>query len=182
MKKTPPHRFLIPNVRPGETLAFLLRRHWMTIVRRMLVYAFTFVLPLILFVIFREVLLPPLGERATGGVVLVMGASLYYLFLGVYAFHAWLDYSLDVWIVTNERIMNIEQYGLFSRVTAELPLDAIQDVTVEVHGALPTLLKYGDVHIQTAAETPRFLFDDVPNPSDVASAILALHDQKKKNA
>lgn len=180
MTSIEPHRFLIPNARPNETLAFLLRRHWMMIVRRIILYVLAFLVPFILFVMFRDALLPPLADRTSGGVVLVMGASLYYVFLGVYAFHAWLDYSLDVWVVTNERILNIEQHGLFSRVTAELPLDAIQDVTVEVHGALPTLLQYGDVHIQTAAETPRFLFDDVSKPAEVASAILELHDRRKK--
>lgn len=174
-------RFLVPNARPGETLVLVLRRHWMTIVRRALLYLFLFVLPLVLFLVFRDDLLPALEDRSVTGILLVMGASLYYLFVSVYAFHSWLDYSLDVWIVTNERILNIEQLGLFSRVTSELPIDAIQDVTVEVHGALPTMLQYGDVHVQTAAETPRFLFDDVPNPSEVARTILDLHDKQKKS-
>jgi len=103
------------------------------------------------------------------------------LFLGVLYPSVWLlmlnnfvDYYLDVWIVTNERIIDSEQRQLFSRVIAEHKISKIQDVATEVHGILPTFLNYGDVFIQTAAETKRFIFKQVPNPMEVKRTITAL--------
>lgn len=91
------------------------------------------------------------------------------------------DYFLDVWIVTNERILNIEQNQIFSRVVAEHELSKIQDVACEVHGMLPTFFNYGDVHIQTAAETQRFVFRQVPRPLDVKREITGLCEKRKMN-
>jgi len=93
-------------------------------------------------------------------------------------FLLWVDYYLDVWIVTNLRIVNIEQKGLFSRTVSELELSRIQDVTTEVLGMIPTFLNYGDVFIQTAAEQERFLFRQVPDPYGIKDQIMKLQKQR----
>ena len=72
------------------------------------------------------------------------------MFLWLYGFLLWIDYWLDVWIVTDERVINIEQKGLFSRSVSELHFYNVQDVTTSVRGVIPTLLNYGDVEVQTA--------------------------------
>ena len=50
------------------------------------------------------------------------------------------DYYLDVWIITDRRVVNVEQKGLFVRQVSELRYQKIQDVTTEVEGFFPTLL------------------------------------------
>ena len=95
-------------------------------------------------------------------------------------FLIWIDYYFDVWIVTERRIINIEQKGLFSRVVSELELEKIQDITTDVKGVIPTFLNFGDLHVQTAAEKERFLFRDIPDPYDVKNLIMNL--QKKSES
>lgn len=73
-------------------------------------------------------------------------------------FYGFIDYYLDVYIITNERIVNIEQNGFFKREISELHLHQIQDVSAKVNGFLPTIMHYGDVFIQTAAERENFVF------------------------
>ena len=85
-----------------------------------------------------------------------------------------------VWIVTNERIIDIEQRGLFRRTTSELHLAAIQDVTSDVHGILQIGLDYGDVFIQTAGETGRFNFKNIPHPEKIKQRVLQLVDEDRK--
>ncbi|MFH1171063.1 MAG: PH domain-containing protein, partial [bacterium] len=67
-------------------------------------------------------------------------------------------------------------------VVSELLLDKVQDVTVEVHGVIPTMLHYGDIMIQTAGESPRFHFDDIPHPHAIAEKIMELHRAYKADS
>ena len=106
--------------------------------------------------------------------------SAYYLFIWLFFFHAFVDYYLDIWIVTDRRIVNIEQKGLFAREVSEQKLFRIQDVTSELKGIIPTFLNFGTVYIQTAAEEPRFVFKQIPDPGRVAQTIIKLVEENKR--
>src|SRR6185436_15975198 len=93
------------------------------------------------------------------------------------AFSYWVDYLLDYGVVTDQRLVDVQQSGLFSRTVAEQALHRVQDVTTDVTGVFQTLLKYGTVFVQTAAEKERFVFENIPNPGEVAKTILALAEQ-----
>jgi hypothetical protein len=89
----------------------------------------------------------------------------------------WVLYYLNVNIVTNERVVDITQKSLLHHTIAELHLNRIQDVTAEVHGFFETFLDYGNVHLQTAGETERFVFSRVANPTKISKMILDLYEQ-----
>lgn len=89
-----------------------------------------------------------------------------------FAFLILMDWYLDVWILTDERIIDIEQTGLFGRNVSEFKLDRIQDITVHAKGILETIFNYGDVRIQTAGEKVEFIFAQVPNPYAAKDIIL----------
>jgi membrane protein YdbS with pleckstrin-like domain len=93
--------------------------------------------------------------------------SLFALVLWMRFFALWSDHWLDVWIITSERVIDIEQMGFFKRSVASFPLDRIQDVTHIVHGFIPTLFHYGDVKIQTASITQHLIMAQVPYPDRV---------------
>lgn len=104
------------------------------------------------------------------------------LFLWIYIFIIWLDYYFDTWIITSERVINIEQKGLFLRQVSELKYSKVQDVTTNVSGFFATLLNFGDVHVQTAAEEERFRFRQIPDPYEIKSLIMNLQKkQERKN-
>jgi len=90
-------------------------------------------------------------------------------------FIAFANYYLDVFIVTDERILHINQHGPFSRTVAELRLERIQDVTIEQHGLIPTLIHFGTIRVQTAGETGSFSFVSVPYPAKVKETIMTAH-------
>jgi len=89
----------------------------------------------------------------------------------------WTDYYLDVLLITSKRVIDIEQKGLFSRDVAELRLENIQDMKVEVAGIIPSLLRYGDLHIQTASENKEFVIKTIPDPDKVKDVISKEHDR-----
>ncbi len=105
--------------------------------------------------------------------------SIYYLAIVTFFFQEFIDYYLDTWIVTTERVINIEQHGLFNRVAAEMHLAMVQDVSAEVRGPLHTFLDYGDVHIHSAGPIKSFHFKDIPNPERVRQAILRFAEDDK---
>lgn len=173
-----PHRFYLPHALPNEKIILLLRRHWFVLFARFLLWAAVGTLPVVLALVLPDVV-GGITESTVGYPLLVVGVSTYYLFLWLFTLHAFVDYFLDVWIVTNERILNIEQDGLFSRTASEQKLSRIQDVTAEVRGVFPTFLRYGEVHIQTAGEKARFVFEQIPEPNDVARKISSLAELKR---
>jgi hypothetical protein len=164
---------------PGEHIVFYLRRHWFTFATVAVWYTVLFIVPLILAVVIAN-WFPELHERLFNGelteTIVRLTICLYYLGLWVFLWNAWVDYYLDVWLVTNERVLSLEQRGLFNRVVAELRLSRVQDVASNVKGFWPTILHYGDVRVQTAGEMPNFDLKEVPRPYEVAEKILRLAD------
>lgn len=111
--------------------------------------------------------------------LLVLGGSIYYVFAILFFFNSFVDYYLDVWIVTNKRIIYIEQTGLFARTISELRLSRVQDVASEVKGFMQTLLGFGNIYVQTAGKEQRFNFFQVPDANHVARIILETVDRYK---
>jgi uncharacterized membrane protein YdbT with pleckstrin-like domain len=72
--------------------------------------------------------------------VVLFAQNFFMLVIWIYGFMIWIDYYFDIWIITSERIINIEQKGMFTRKVSELRFQKIQDVTTEVIGFLPTIL------------------------------------------
>lgn len=104
-----------------------------------------------------------------------------FLFLWLFGFLVWIDYYFDVWIITNERIVNIEQKGLFNRHISELRFSRVQDVTASVDGLVPTMLNFGDVYVQTASEEDHFIFRQVGDPFAVKDEVMRLARQATRD-
>lgn len=109
--------------------------------------------------------------------ICVIFIPIYILIILGLLMYGFVDYYLDVYIVTDRRIVDISQNGFFKRTISELNVTEIQDVNAEVNGMLPTFLHFGDVHIQTAGEKPNFIFESVPHPYETSKIILDLHSK-----
>lgn len=108
--------------------------------------------------------------------------NFFMLAIWIFSFLIWVDYYFDIWIITNERIVNIEQKGLFTRHVSELRYNKIEDITTEVTGFIPTVLNFGDVQIQTAAEQAEFRFRTISDPYHIKSVIMDLQKKTEKNS
>ncbi len=132
------------------------------------------------------VILPPVLYGVSEKLFVIKGNDLA-LFLGIYSvilllawvifFIIWTNYYLDVLLVTDRRIVDIEQKGFFHREISTVRLDNVQDITVNIGGILATLLDLGTIRIQTAAEAREFIIKDVPKPNEVKSVIYDLHNK-----
>ncbi|MDP3989117.1 MAG: PH domain-containing protein [bacterium] len=88
------------------------------------------------------------------------------------------DYWLDMWVVTNKRLLDFEQLGLFNREAAVMRIEHIQDVLVETKGVLATFLHYGDIHVQTAGTNKEFVLHNMSTPIRIKNKLLQLQNDQ----
>ncbi len=171
---------LLINKKKDEKVIFYLRRHWLVFFGDILMVGVLAVVPYGAYFLIDKMwntLLIGALSRPT----LILLTSAYYLVIWLFFITTFVDYYLDAWIITDDRILNVEQHGLFSRTISELDLAKIQDVTSEVKGVIPSIFNYGQVFIQTAGETERFIFEQIPKPHDVRKTILQIvEDDRRK--
>lgn len=168
----------LPNHQRDEQAVLFIRRHWIQLLA-LAGYALLFILiPIAVWTVLTILEIQTTGAFWAPILSIVLGS--YLVFVAVILMTQFTDYYLDTWIVTNERVINIEQRGLFSRVISTLHLNQVQDVTAETHGFLNTFLTYGDVYIQTAGTRERFNFKTVDNPEDIKHTILKLVEEDKR--
>lgn len=170
----------IPNALPGETVELFLRRHWIDLLKALLVVLLMIAAPILLLAALIASGNNPWDSMLWGTLTTILLSSYAFMILIVTMTNI-TDYWLDVWIVTSERIVSIEQLGLFRRVVAEVHLNQVQDITSETLGFLETLFSFGDVFIQTAATRERFQFKNVDNPDKIKEHLIRLTNTCKNH-
>jgi hypothetical protein len=173
------HKILFPGQQENEKICMVLREHWFVFFSRFLAW-----------VLFAAILLitdwainqfaPALKKSPYLDYVNLI-KSVYLMFLMLGLLIIWVMYYLNVQIITSERVVDIVQDSLVRRKVSELHLSRLEDVTAEVTGVFGTFLDYGNVYIQTAAETERFTFSRVPNPAGIEKLILDLYEELPEN-
>lgn len=171
--------YRLPHQIDGEKIIDVVRRDLVILINRFLLCFILIVLPGLMLIMLLN-MYPGILQGQTSFALLVLSASGYFIFIWLFFFFNFIDYYLDIWIITSERIIDVQQHGFFSRVIAEHRLDRIQDVTSEVHGILPTVFKYGEVYVQTAGAKHRFKFHQVPQPDLIRDKVIKLAEISKR--
>jgi hypothetical protein len=106
----------------------------------------------------------------------------WYLLLFGYALERFLMWFFDVYIITEERIIDVDFYSLVFKKMSEAKISHIQDITSTRDGVMQSLVDYGDVLVQTAAEIPEIRLEDVPKPDEVNKFLseLVKHEESEK--
>lgn len=170
-EKTPAHT-IFENQLNGEQVVLLLRRHWFTNVKWVLVALVLLFFP----AIFLNILLsssPTLVTLIPLKYQIIL-TILWYLAVMGFTFEQFLMWYFNVYLVTNKRLIDVDFVGLFYKQISETELEKVQDITHRVAGFASTFLNYGHVLIQTAGETPNFEFLDTPYPASVQNTIRTL--------
>lgn len=168
----------LPNKIKDEKIEIFIKRHWFIFLIKILFYFILFIIPFLFYFL--------IGEELYGTYDNNVRYSLIILIANVYYLSVWLFFSanitnnfLDYWIVTNKRIISINQNGFFSRAVNELPLSRVQDITCETSGFFPTILHYGNIQIQSAGAKQLSVFKQVPRSAKIAQDILRLVEKNK---
>jgi membrane protein YdbS with pleckstrin-like domain len=157
---------------PYEKVVVLLFRHWFALLVKILTYILLALIPPAIYLFGGSFL----SEYALGSLFVLL-IVVYYMAWWYGLFYAIAMYLLDVWIVTDHRVIDSEQHGFFSRTVAELNLAKIQDVGTSIEGPLATWLKFGNLDIQTAGTNPKFSFKQIPDPLKVKDMLMHAHNE-----
>ncbi|PLX28304.1 hypothetical protein C0581_02845 [Candidatus Parcubacteria bacterium] len=162
-----------------EKVLFVLHRHPITFVPILFLFLVLMLVPIAVYLLIENIFPSILSGSILYPLAVLLG-SVYYLSIYLFFYVQFIDFYLDMWIVTNDRIVDIEQHNLFHRVITELDLYRIQDVTAQVQGIFSTLFKYGNVTVKTASTTSNIVFKNVPNPNFIREQLIKLADEDRK--
>ncbi|MBY0111121.1 PH domain-containing protein [Patescibacteria group bacterium] len=164
------------HLQPGEHILASIRKHWLVYVGGAIPYAVFAYLPVIVIELFaRNDLLSQSGAAVyvsyeNPWILFVLG--IWWLFVWMAAFSDFMRYFLDVWIITNKRIIDVEQHDFFSREVTSLFLDRVEDVTMDVTGFFHTLFGFGTITAQSAGATEKITLPGIGNPKHVRDLLM----------
>ncbi|MGI9028050.1 MAG: hypothetical protein ACR2FM_04390 [Candidatus Saccharimonadales bacterium] len=88
----------------------------------------------------------------------------------------WISWHYSVFIVTDQRLIQITQKGLWKRSVVDIGLPQIQMVNYEVGGLQETLLGYGTIMMQTFVGD--LTIHDVHHPAKIQKKLLTILREK----
>ena len=156
-------RLFLAEPRFGEN-QIVWRKHWWALVRALvqptLIFAVTAILWLASGTLFEY----------SRWVDVFFGLAL----VGLLIWVVWrtLDWCNDLYVLTDERVVDIEKVPLLAEERREARLDRVQDVRYDQPSLIYRLLNFGHVSLETAGEIGRFTFDYVPHPQEVQAEIF----------
>ncbi|MDP2629323.1 MAG: PH domain-containing protein [Candidatus Harrisonbacteria bacterium] len=157
----------------GEEMILSMRKHWFLFTLESIGFIVAALLPILIYSVGLSLDLAFLNFISPADSLFIISAWL--LFLWLFFSVALTNYYLDQIIVTNKRLVDIDQISLFSRDVATIPFDKVQDIKVQTFGILATLLKYGDLHIQSAGMSKELVIKGLKNPELVKEKILSVY-------
>lgn len=162
----------------GERVVLLLRAHLVTLVPALLLIIFLVFVPFLVPSIL-SLLAVDLAGVLTSGQTFLIGLF-WYLLVFAYAFYRFIFWYFNIYLVTNERIVDFDFRGLLHKETSYANLSQIQDITPKTIGFFGTLFHYGDIFLQTAGTKREFEFHHVPRLNEAVSKIL--EERRKEEA
>ena len=160
------------DLQKNEVVVALLRRHPVYVIIRASLVGIT---TLVVFAFFLWFGVLDGGKSSLlltlGGIALILGVG----YLAIILYRYW----NDVWLITNQRLVDSTKPTPFNHLVSSTDLVNIQDLSVSKQGMFATMFNFGDVHCHTASNTMAFSFRAVPNPNQVLDIIDKYRDDAR---
>lgn len=104
----------------------------------------------------------------------------WYLIVLSYVLEVFISWFYNVYIITDERIIDVDFHSLLFKTVAYAKIDNIEDISATTAGALGSIFDYGTVRIQTAGTVTEFEFESVPQPSKVVAFLNEMMIQEEQ--
>jgi len=164
------------QLQEGEKIVLEARKHWFVFLAEGALIIVVVVVPVVI-ILAAFIFFPSVAGYLTRDiwvfVLFFWAAWAEIIWIGF--FIAWTNYYLDVLVVTNKRIIDVDQISLFRRDIATVPLQNIQDIKIEIKGIIPTFFKFGNIYIQTAGASKEAVIRGITDPSAVKDVISKLY-------
>jgi len=170
------------QLEPDEKVLKTLRKHWFIIVTQLfgtfLMLLFPFFL-LFLIAIFPQALITIDFSLAHYTAIITFAVAGWSVLSIMAGFVTWTNYYLDLWIITDRRIILVDQVHFFNRNVSIFRLERLQDIEFTIRGIIPTLLNFGTIKAQTAGSFEgNFKTDGLPDPRGIQDIIQKAMDHR----
>lgn len=165
------------DLQPRETVVLFCRRHVVFLVMQLAKLVLAALVPAIATVVLMATLG---GFGGTGGLIVLAIVAAWCLYWAVRIYFAWYRYDHDIWVVTNQRLIDSRKNNWFHHQMASADLVDVEDISVHRSGLLQTLFDFGDVRCQTAGEVPNFILSGIPRPAKVLGIVDAHRDAARR--
>lgn len=152
--------YFTQTLKKDEAVVTIIRKHWIT-----------YVIPLSISLVVIGVIIGFVDYFFRSSAGAIVWFAIFGFALAFAAYH-WVIHYFDSFIITDLRIIDIDQNGLFKRTVSETTFDKVQDVTYSIVGILATGLDYGTVSVQTGGAEGKIELDHVPHPRKVHEIVL----------
>lgn len=169
---------------PDETVLVTVRKHWFVILSELLGVFFTLLAPLLIFFLlaFFPELIPESLHLKSHIPIIAFAMSVWILLSLLTGFMVWTHYYLDLWVVTDHRIIVVDQVHFFNRKVSSFRLERLQDMKVTINGIIPTFLNFGNIHAHTAGTgEENFSTTGLPDPRGLQATIQKATDARLKS-
>lgn len=165
---------------PGEKVVLKLRKHWIILVRDTIGTLLLIFLPFILLAAL-QIIAPEYSDFKGYIAYMSFATTLWLLIIWMALSVIWTNYYLDIWIVTDKRIISVDQVGLFNRKVTTLGHDRIQEIIVKEENFVQAFFHYGELDIETASPTDGdATMEGIPRPESVRKVILEQTTRNEK--
>lgn len=155
----------------------------LSITRRHIVFMFLKLSRSILFGFVPAIVLLVLALGSDGNLGSILGALAVIWFLGalLHAGLVYYRYQNDIWIITNQRLIDSTKFTPFNQRVSSADLINVEDMTVEKQGVLPTMFNYGDLRCQTAGAHSNFVLAGIPDPTKTLQLVDEQRDAARRD-
>ncbi|MBU1166857.1 PH domain-containing protein [Patescibacteria group bacterium] len=160
--------FVSQNLKDGEKVVAVIRKHWAGFLKPIIITFLILVVPFF-FVIF-------FFSRWWTMLIFFVWIS---VGLG-YGLFQWFTWYFDSFVVTNKRVINIDQKRIFAKSVSEANLENIQNITYEINGLMASIFGYGTIKIETAGSETSINVSGISHPADLQELISTRQSKMKK--
>ena len=159
----------------GERVIQVCRRHWWHLWPKTVIWVLFALAP----VVAAAWLLSALDILDDLGIFFWLVVLVWLLYWAIRLLLNWYRYHNDIWVITDQRIIDSFKPTPFQLRVGTADLVNIQDMSIEKSGIIPTVLNFGDVVCQTAGTGQQFRIGGVPHPEQVQLLVDKERDRER---
>ncbi len=155
----------LQNMRPGEKIITVVKRHWIIFVFLFLYFLVWVFISAWMYAIFWFWVLNNLLN------------IVFWMFFSIFLYISWLNHELDLYVITNNRVIWIDQISFLNRTVSECNLWQVQEVNSKTSWLLANILNYWTLSVQTAWSVTTLKMDFCPDSIQESRKLLNVVDE-----
>ena len=172
------NRYSAVKLLPDEQIIKVFRKHWFIFLLDVLLVILAALIPFAVYFLPKE--WTQLIKSITPFLSTLYLAWSVILFFGILVMAT--TYFFDIWVLTNKRLIDVDQINLFKRDISEIRLEHIVDLNIKIFGIINTFLKIGTVEVESSGAVKEFSLRNIADPEQARADISIAAGKKLDEA